>query len=449
MAVTVVLRHPRRHLLGRAWRQLVAFWAGALFVIGALATCVAFSMGIGLVMGVLLGQDSEDTAEAGNPWLKEMALAFGISLPIAIVGIRFGLRLLRGRRGLVLFLRRFGLSDTTKTVTFAAQNTVGGSWRLVTLDDEEIAPVGIRAGTRRAFSAAKLVGRAWNVFLQLPEFWVKRVIPLTVGAMLAVLAIALWRAPDWRAALDGDGTFDPYRDTVESLFHAEIPFDAIELSIPGVFAVVAILLAFEVAAMFVLLVALPALVVLFIVLLPLISIIDLSAEAAERAEKTTRPGIHVKEEIWTAADSVQRESRNVFAPRLFVLRVATPVWQQTVKGFAAVCSTSLIDLSDVSEHVLWEIEEMTRKFGPRCLFVGRYDRVAWLADPPARLGSDEQRLLRLVDGHEVLAYTTDRRGIRRFARSLRANLLTVTSEGPHMNRGGPRLRRERIPARRI
>ena len=81
-------------------------------------------MGIGLVMGALLGEDSEDPAEAGNPWLKEMALAFGISVPIAIVGIRVGLRLLRGRRGLVLFLRRFGDSDTTKAVTFAARKTV-------------------------------------------------------------------------------------------------------------------------------------------------------------------------------------------------------------------------------------------------------------------------------------------------------------------------------------
>ena len=67
-------------------------------------------------------------------------------------------------------------------------------------------------------------------------------------------------------------------------------------------------------------------------------------------------------------------------------------------------------------------------FGERCLLVGRHDQVGWLADPPAaRPGSDEERLLRLLDGHEVLAYTTDRRGMRRFARALRARLLTVTT----------------------
>lgn len=77
--------------------------------------------------------------------------------------------------------------------------------------------------------------------------------------------------------------------------------------------------------------------------------------------------------------------------------------------------------------MLWEIEELTRRFGSRSLFVGRHDRVAWLADSSAaNPRSDEERLLRLLDGHEVLAYTTDQPGVRRFARSLRAKLLTVT-----------------------
>ena len=427
MAVTVVLKHPRRHLLRRAWRQLVAFWAGTLVVIGALATCVAFSIGLALVMGVVLG--GSEPADDGNPWIKEMLLALGVSTPIAIVGIRVGLRLLRGERKLVLFLRRFGHSDTTKAVTFAARKTVGGSWRLVTLDDEQIAPLGIGAGTRRAYSTARLVSRAWHVFLQLPEFLMKkRVIPLTFSTMLAIFALELLRAaPDWSAAWE-DGTFAPYGDTLGSLLRAEIPFDAIGLSFPGVFAVVAIIGALEVAALLVLVVAVPALVVLALVLFPVIHIIDRSAAAAKKAEESTRHPIHVEHEIRPAAQAVVQRSRSVFAPRLVVLRVATRVWRQTVEGFAAVCSAPLIDLSDVSENVLWEIEEMTRRFGPRCLFVGRHDLVLWLADSPtAGLGSKEKRLLRLLDGDEVLAYTTDWRGMRRFARSLRSKLLTVTS----------------------
>jgi hypothetical protein len=103
-------------------------------------------------------------------------------------------------------------------------------------------------------------------------------------------------------------------------------------------------------------------------------------------------------------------------------RTTTPVWQQTVQAFAGVCSAPLIDISDISGNVLWEIEEVTHRFGPRCLFVGRRDRVAWLADPPSGLSTDEEGLLQLLDGHEVLAYMTDQPGVRRFARSLRAKL---------------------------
>lgn len=427
MAITVVLKHPRRHLLRRAWRQLVAFWAGMLVVVGALATCVAVSMGLALVMSVVLGS-SEDPADEGNPWLKEMLLALGISTPIAIVGLRVGLRLLRGERDLVLFLRRFGHSDTTKVVTFAARKTVGGSWRLVTLDDELIAPLGVGAGTRRAYGAARLVSRAWLVFLQLPEFFMKRLLPLTFGAMLAVVALELLRtAPDWSAARE-DGTFAPYRDTLTSLFSADIPFDAIGLSFPGVFAIVAIIIALELAALLVLMVAVPALAVLTLVLFPVIHIIGESAAAARKADESTRQPIRVESEIQHTAQAVVQRSRSVFAPKLVVLRVATPVWRQTVEGFAAVCSAPLIDLSDVSENVLWEIEEMIRRFGPRCLLVGRHDLVAWLADSPAAgLEPKDERLVRLLDGYEVLAYTTDWRGIRRFARSLRSKLLTVTS----------------------
>ena len=38
-----------------------------------------------------------------------------------------------------------------------------------------------------------------------------------------------------------------------------------------------------------------------------------------------------------------------------------------------------------------------------------------------------ERLLRLLDGREVLAYMTNRRGMRRFARALRAKLLELST----------------------
>ena len=423
MAVTVVLDHPRQHLLRRAWRQLCAFSGGTLLVVGLAASLVAVPTTLAVASFVFGWFDEPEPGE--EPWpaedvpVGEIFLAWGISTPIAIVGLKVGIRLLRGDRELVLFLRRFGYDDATKAVTFAAAKTVGGTWRVVTLDDKEIAPLGVPAGARRLFGAG---GRALSVGGKLGEP-LSKVYALALGAMCAIVGLELLRAPDWRATLE-DGTFDPYFDTFGQLVELHVPFDAMGWSLPGVFAVLATLTALAAAAAVVYL----GLMMLMFPLAPVLVFLSSSADAMKAADEAKTLEITTETSIPFAARSVAQSSRKVFAPRLVVLRVATPVWQETVKGFAEVSSAPLIDLSDVSKHVLWEIEELTRLFGPRCLLVGRHDRVGWLADSPAaRPGSDEERLLRLLDGHEVLAYTTDRRGMRRFARALRARLLTVTS----------------------
>ncbi|MEW8102774.1 MAG: hypothetical protein AB2785_13535, partial [Candidatus Thiodiazotropha endolucinida] len=46
--------------------------------------------------------------------------------------------LIRGRRRLVLFLRRFGYDEATEALSFAAASTMGQRWRLVTLDDTTV-----------------------------------------------------------------------------------------------------------------------------------------------------------------------------------------------------------------------------------------------------------------------------------------------------------------------
>ncbi len=68
--------------------------------------------------------------------------------------------LMRGRRGLVLFLRRFGHREVTETVTFAVSKTTGRSWRMVTLDDSAIAPVGTATRTLRTLHTTE---QAWRV----------------------------------------------------------------------------------------------------------------------------------------------------------------------------------------------------------------------------------------------------------------------------------------------
>ena len=59
--------------------------------------------------------------------------------------------------------------------------------------------------------------------------------------------------------------------------------------------------------------------------------------------------------------------------------------------------------------------------GRRCVVVGQYERLGRLFDPAAP-GSVNHRLMGLLTGVEVLGYTTDPAGQRRFARALRAKL---------------------------
>ena len=79
-----------------------------------------------------------------------------------------------------------------------------------------------------------------------------------------------------------------------------------------------------------------------------------------------------------------------------------------------------------TENLLWEIQSLTDRPGSRCVFVGQSNRVAGLTGSPTNAqppGSLAERLLNLLEGREVLAYVTGRRGLRRFARALRARLL--------------------------
>jgi hypothetical protein len=92
-----------------------------------------------------------------------------------------------------------------------------------------------------------------------------------------------------------------------------------------------------------------------------------------------------------------------------------------------VSSLTLIDVSEPNENLLWELEELTRRFGPKCVLIGQHERVTQLTalshdrSMPPSVG---QRIANLLEGREVLAYTTDPRGLKRFARALRGLLLS-------------------------
>ena len=157
--------------------------------------------------------------------------------------------------------------------------------------------------------------------------------------------------------------------------------------------------------------------------------IGFSIDVVRKADTARTRDVPHEAAIHQAVYDVGEASKRLLAPRLFVLRVDSNVWHETVSRFARQSSMALIDISEPSGNLLWEVEELTLRTKTPCVFIGEYDRVAPLGDDDVRSNAERSfpQLALLLGGHEVLAYTTDRAGQRRFARALRGKLRQITA----------------------
>jgi len=361
--------------------------------------------------------------------VREVILAWAVVTPLAVGGLRTGLRLVRRNRTLILFLRRFGHDDAQHAVTFAVLHTIGSSWRVVTLDDAEMVPIGVAEAPRVLFRAGQVGSKH---VLAIAQFVGLRTFPYLVMAMWAVLALGLL-GPALDFARTGTTTpdpwiqaIDPYLEILGTVFDRRLPLAFLGPTLPGVFA----LLAVAAAVSFVtLLVTMGALMLAF----PLSTVLFFLSSAAasvQEADASKAVAVSSVPAIQQAARTIELRSRRVFGPRLVVLRVETHVWQHAVRELASLSSLPLIDISEPTENVLWELQELTERFGDRCILIGHHDQMVTLAAiPPGdrNAPSVQRRLVDLLQGREVLAYRTDPRGLKRFARSLRGLLLTRSS----------------------
>jgi hypothetical protein len=67
---------------------------------------------------------------------------------------------------------------------------------------------------------------------------------------------------------------------------------------------------------------------------------------------------------------------------------------------ASVSSVALIDVSEPTENLIWEIEELTRRSQTKCVFICRHDRALQIAAAsasvsPSSLDDDMGRLLEM------------------------------------------------------
>jgi len=131
------------------------------------------------------------------------------------------------------------------------------------------------------------------------------------------------------------------------------PREYFGMSLPGLFAILGTVAALSLGliAMFItLLLALP-----FAGIIGFVSSAAGAVHDAERAETLT---VQDRSELPRVVASITERSRRVFAPRLVVLRVAHTTWQEAVSRLATITAVSIIDMSEVTENVAWELSEL-------------------------------------------------------------------------------------------
>jgi hypothetical protein len=361
MAVRIV-DHPKRPRLRLGRRMAVLF--GVVFVIaGLIAAIFPLLFVLAIVSSPALGDDVTVTDEDVAGLL--------ITTGYAVVGLIVGPRLIRGRRRMVLFLRRFRHDEATAMITAAVETAVGNSWRVVTLDDESVAPVGVVKFGRRLARSGMFVG-------------------------LGVVGLVAWW---WATGGVGQLLDDLFDGIAAEAEGADVIGAVIAAAVIGVIVLVLILAATT-----------------FFGGLTLLSVASLRAR--RRSERAKRAEIGTRSDIGQVVDGIARSTKRIFAPRLVVVRVANPVWQEVVLDLADRAHMVVVDVSEPTDHLAWEVETLHGPSYPaRILIAHRPDLLA-LTGGQASGDPSVLRLLAAIDGSEVIAYETDNRSIRRFVRAL-------------------------------
>lgn len=371
MAIHIVTEYAGHHALRHGMRRVVWLLGAVLIVLGLGAAAVPVLLGVLVALNALFGDEPvEPLDDEGTTQLVVLCI-------VALAGLVVGLRLVRGRRRIAVFLRRFRFADATATVTYALGTAVGRGWRLITLDDAAVAPVGV---TPRQHRFSRL------------GVW----IPL-----LVIAGGALWifggpgadfadRLIDDFTSSQGDGDFGA----------------AIGAALAAVF-VIALLLVFAFIAM---------------AFFGLVTVFSLgSRRAIAKAEGEKAQAITKRRHIGRRIPRIAARARRILGPRLVVVRVVTDLWKDVVERLLRVASVVIIDVSEVSDNLLWEVEAIERRRKLPWIAIARQDRI----DARPAPGSPAQRLVPHLAGRPVLAYDTSETGMRRFSRSLRSMLEDV------------------------
>ncbi len=406
MAVIIKETSRRSYLFRRVFRRVRAVLGGLLVTAASTTGMLVLLIPAIVLAGLASGGNGSPLTSHDKMILGEMGRAGLLAALITGTGWATGVYLLRGRRGMVLWLRRFRYGDATRVVS-TALDYVGRSWRVVTLDDAATEPVGVASALRVTNRLVTFVG-AVGPRLARRLGVVGKVAAWASGA--GIVAVVVWTVYH--------GGLPAFWALANALVAGGFgPPETAEAALVWVFAAV---LVGEFALMLVL-------VLIRLAMVPIFGFFVLASDVTKgltQADAAKSGTVRDLADVDAAVASVASASRKVLAPRLTVLNVDGSVWRETVTAIARQSDAVLIDVSQVTDNLMWEVEEMTRLIGTRIVFVGRHDRLLRLtrtmpldeADPVMADGFE--RLGVLLDGREVLAYTPSLFGRLRFQRAL-------------------------------
>jgi hypothetical protein len=373
MSINVVDEYATSGRL-RYFFERIANLFGFLLILVGLFAAIVFIVFLAIVVIPLVEEGSMPDSTDLEPYV-----ALAVSLALAVVCLILGRRLARGKRRLILFLRHFGFNKATQALTFALATVIGRSWYVVTLDDAEVTPMGVRKGVR---GSSIVVG---------------------IIAFMIVAALLYW--------IFGGGLMNMGE---EAAGQSNLDLGAaIGAAIASAFAI----LIFGALALFGVTIFAP------------VAIFSWWINAiVRRAEQSKTVEISETRKIEPAAHLFSRQGRRIFGPKLMVARVASAIWQEVVSRIATESSSVVIDISEPTESLLWEVTTLKPQFGSHWILVGERDRLNNMATAiPGQHSPIDQRLLDLLDGEDVLAYSSERSSRKRFARALRARLISLST----------------------
>ena len=112
----IVFDHPRTHVTSQFIRHLAWLVGVLLLAAGLLAAVAAVPLSLAVVAHVIAYVEGTPSQDFPPDFpLRELETAFVVALLVTFVGLRYGLRVLRGTRRTVLFLRRFGFDGANRS----------------------------------------------------------------------------------------------------------------------------------------------------------------------------------------------------------------------------------------------------------------------------------------------------------------------------------------------